>query len=65
MTIKLNKTDTLGAVIRLTMIITVMIIGWSGTAWGQGGGTETFTGSTTESVVFKPPTTTTTTINLT
>lgn len=64
MTVKRNKTDILGSTIRLTaVIITVLIMGWSGTVGGQIGST-TLTTSTTESVVFKPPTTTTTNINL-
>ncbi|HRH46092.1 MAG TPA: hypothetical protein PKY82_30895, partial [Pyrinomonadaceae bacterium] len=63
MTIKLNKIDILGAAQWLAaVIITVLVMGWSETAWGQGG--TSFTTSNTESVVFNPPTTTTTTINL-
>lgn len=50
----------------MTLLIAVLVMGWSGTAWGQGAGagSSSFTDSTTQSVVFNPPTTTTTNVNL-
>ena len=50
------------------MVVAVLVMGLSGTAWGQTPTptppADTFTDSATQSVVFRPPTTTTTNINL-
>lgn len=69
MTIKRNKTNILGATHWLAAAVAVLVLGWSGTTWGQqptptppGVPTTWFTTSTTESVVFNPATTTTTNI---